>query len=102
MAGEGVQDVRDQEASLEEKMMYGADNSPLKRLYKNGTRNLRGIAQSDVPEALVSVLTENQVSKDIVVAVIEAIAQCSNFFENADKFTNMGVVKDLFRYIADA
>jgi hypothetical protein len=59
MAGEGVQEIKDQEASLEEKMMYGVENSPLKRLYKNGTRNLRAIAQSDVPEALVSVLAEN-------------------------------------------
>jgi hypothetical protein len=48
------------------------------------------------------VLAENQVSRDIVVAIIEAIAQCSNYYDNADKFTNMGVVKDLVRYVADA
>jgi len=83
-------------------MMFGLDNSPLKRLYKNGTRNLRGIAKSDVPEALVSVLAENQHSKEIVVAIIEAIAHCSNYFENAEKFTKMGVVKDLVRYISEA
>ena len=83
-------------------MMFGLDNSPLKRLYKNGTRNLIGIANSDVPEALVSVLAENQHSKKIVVVIIEAIAHCSNYFENADSFTNMGVVKDIVRYISEA
>ena len=89
-------------ASLEEKMMYGLDNSPLQRLYKIGNRNLRGIAQSDVPETLVTILTENQQPRDTVVAIIEAIANCANYYENAEKFTNLGVVKDLVRYISEA
>jgi hypothetical protein len=57
--------------------MYGAENSPLQRLFKRGNRNLRGIANSDIPETLVSVLTEGVRARDTVVATIEAIANCS-------------------------
>lgn len=74
----------------------------MQRLYKRGNRNLRGIAQSDMPETLVSVLTEGVRTRDTVVAVIEAIANCSIFFDNADKFTNMSVLKDLIRCISEA
>lgn len=99
MAAEGVQEIKEQEASLEDKMIYGVENSPLQRLFKNGSRNLRGIAKSEVPETLVTVLAENTHTKDTLVAVIEAIANTAMFIENADKYTNMGVAKDLVRFI---
>ena len=83
-------------------MLYGAENSPIQRLFKKGNRNLRGIAHSDVPETLVSVLAEASKSRDTTVAVIEAIADCSVYYENAQKFTNMGVMKDLIRFITEA
>ena len=44
IAAEGVQEIKDQEASLEDKMMFGNDNSPIQRLYKRGNRNLKGIS----------------------------------------------------------
>ncbi len=53
-------------------------------------------------EALVNVLAEGNKSKDTVVAVIEAIADCAIYIENAQKFTNMGVMKDLVRFITEA
>lgn len=83
-------------------MLYGNENSPLKRLYKKGNRNLRGIAKSDVAETLVSVLAEGTRAKDTIVAVIEAIADTSVYYENALKFTNMGVMKDLVRFITES
>ena len=43
-------------ASLEDKMIYGSETSPMQRLYKKGNRNLRGLSKSDVPETLVNVL----------------------------------------------
>jgi hypothetical protein len=89
-------------ASLEDKMIYGLDNSPLQRLYKRGNRNLIGIARSDVPETLVNVLAESSRSKDTIVAVIEAIADTAVYIENAEKFTIMGVMKDLIRFISEA
>ena len=83
-------------------MLFGADNSPMKRLFQRGNRNLKGIAQSDIPETLVGVLAEGAKSKDTIVAVIEAIADCAVYIENAQKFTNMGVMKDLVRFITEA
>ena len=83
-------------------MLFGTDNSPLQRLYKKGNRNLRGIAHSDVAETLVSILAESTRAKDTIVAVIEAIADTSIYYENAIKFTNMGVMKDLVRFITES
>ncbi len=80
-------------------MIYGVENSPLQRLFKKGNRNLRGISKSEVPETLVTVLAENNHTKDTLVAVIEAIANTAMFIDNADKYTNMGVTKDLVRFI---
>lgn len=73
-------------ASLEDKMIYGSNTSPMQRLYTNGNRNLRGIAQSDIPETLVNVLAMNMKSKDTIVAVIEAISNSSLYIKNAEKF----------------
>ena len=83
-------------------MLFCIENSPLQRLYKKGNRNLRGIAKSDVAESLVSVLAEGVRAKDTIVAVIEAIADTSIYYENAIKFTNMGVMKDLVRFITES
>jgi hypothetical protein len=83
-------------------MIYGVENSPMQRLYTKGNRNLRGIAQSEVAETLVSVLAANKHSKDTLVAVIEAIASTSIYIENAEKYTNMRVMKDLIKHIHDA
>ena len=44
IAAFGIQDIKDQEASLEDKMMFGNETSPMQRLYEKGNRNLRGIA----------------------------------------------------------
>lgn len=102
IASYGVQEIKDQEVTVEDKMLYGPENSPMQRLFQRGNTNLKGIAQSDVAETLVSVLAEGNKSKDTVVAVIEAIADCSVYIENAKKFTNMGVMKDLVRFITEA
>ncbi len=83
-------------------MMFGVENSPLQRLFKKGNRNLRGIAKSEIPETLVSVLAESTRAKDTIVAVIEAIADTSVYIENAQKFTQMGVMKDLVRFITES
>ena len=63
---------------------------------------MRGISNSDVAETLVSVLAESTRAKDTIVAVIEAIADTSIYYENAIKFTNMGVMKDLVRFITES
>lgn len=68
-------------------MMYGNDTSPMQRLYVNGNRNLQGISKSEIPETLVNVLAEATKSKDVIVAVIEAIAHSSLYVPNAEKFS---------------
>lgn len=83
-------------------MIYGNETSPMQRLYTNGNRNLRGISKSEIPETLVNVLAEGLKSKDTIVAVIEAIAHSSLYVQNAEKYSQMGVLKDLVRIISDA
>ncbi len=83
-------------------MIFGSETSPLQRLYTNGNRNLRGLANSDMPETLVNVLAQNTKSRDTIVAVIEAIAHSSLFVPNAKKYAEMGIMKDLVRIISDA
>ena len=74
IASYGIQEIKDQEASLEDKLVYGSETSPMQRLYTNGNRNLRGLAGSDMPETLVNVLASSAKQRDTIVAVIEAIA----------------------------
>ena len=66
-------------------MMYGNQSSALSRLYKNGNRNLRGIAESEVPETLVNILAQNKNQRQTIVSIIEAIAATSLFKKNAQK-----------------
>ena len=47
-------------------------------------------------------MTEAQRSKETMVAVIEAIADIAVYYENAAKFTDMGVMKDLVKFVVDA
>ena len=66
-------EIKEQEASIEDKMLYGAASSPMKRLYEKGTRNLIAISKSEVPETLVSILASGTRSKDMIISAIEAI-----------------------------
>ncbi len=83
-------------------MIFGRETSPLQRVYKKGNRNLRGIAQSEMPETLVNVLAKNNKSRDTIVAVIEAIAHSALYVPNAKQYAQMGVMKDLVRIISEA
>lgn len=94
----GIKELREKEADEAEKMMYGTES----RLYKCGTRNLIGIAGSEMPEALVSLLAENKKTLDVITLVIEALASCSLYEPNSKKFSSMGVLKDLVLLMAEA
>ena len=94
----GIKELREKEADEAEKAMYGTES----RLYKNGTRNLIGIAGSDVPETLVTLLAENKKNIDVITLLIEALASCSLYEKNSQKFSSMGVLKDLVLLMADA
>ena len=47
-------------------------------------------------------LAQNAKSKDTIVAMIEAISNTALYLPNAEKFTSMGVMKDLIRILSEA
>ena len=55
-----------------------------------------------MPETLVTVLAQNAKSKDTIVTIVEAITNAALYIANADKFSSMGVIKDLIRIISEA
>ena len=101
IASEGVEEIRDQEASVEDKMLYGSASSPMKRLYEKGTRNLIAISKSEVPETLVDIVACGNKNKDIIISVVEAIASSALYIEIANRYAFMGVMKDLVRIFTD-
>ena len=50
----------------------------------------------------MNVLAQNAKSKDTIVAMIEAIANTAIYLPSAQKFTSMGVMKDLIRILSEA
>lgn len=94
----GIKEIREKEADEAEKMMFGNE----RRLYKNGTRNLIGIAKSEVPETLVTLLAENKKDMQVITLIIETLASCSLYEPSSQKFSSMGVLKDLVLLMADA
>ena len=102
IASEGVSEIKDQEASLEDKMLYGSESSPMKRLYEKGTRNLIAISKSEVPETLVAILASGTKSKDILISVTEAIGNTALYVSVAERYAYMGVMKDLVRIFTES
>lgn len=97
-ASYGIKELREKEADEAEKMMGGTES----RLYKNGSRNLIGIAKSEIPETLVTILAENKKSTEVITLVVEALAACSLYEPNSKKFSSMGVLKDLVLLMSSA
>ena len=102
IASEGVSDIKDQEESLEDRMLHGSDSSPIKRLYQKGTRNLIAIANSDVPETLVRLMASGTKSVDLQISVIECIGSTALFIAVAERYANLGVMKDLVRIFEES
>ena len=102
IASEGVQEIKDQEASLEDKMLFGAASSPMKRLYEKGTRNLIAISKSDVSETLVRMLASGRASNDLKNSLIEAIGSTALYIKVAERYADMGVTKDLVRVFTES
>lgn len=83
IASQGIEDIKDKEPTEEEKKIYGAQNaSPLQRLFKEGNRNLKAFACSNVPSTLVGLLSDEAVRRssiDTMISVLEAVAAISLF-----------------------
>jgi hypothetical protein len=54
-----------------------------------------------VPDALRDILASGNKSKDIIIAVVEAIASTALYAHVADRYASMGVMKDLVRIFTD-
>ena len=97
-----VDEIKKQDKGSAEAQMYGNKLSPLMMLYLNGNRNLKGILNSEIPETLVDVLAANDRTNEYVIDIVEAISNCSLYRPIAQKFANMGVVKDLMQILSEA
>ena len=73
----------------------------MKRLYEKGTRNLIAISKSEVPETLVNLVAMGTRNKDLLISVVEAIGTTTLYIKVAERYTNMGVMKDLVRIFED-
>ena len=104
MASQGIQEIKDQEPTEEEKIIYGAENaSPLQRLYKEGNRNLKAFADSTVPDTLVILLSDEAVRRssiDTMISVLEALTSISLYKPITDRIIQIGVGRDLVRIIS--
>lgn len=83
-------------------MLHGSSSSPMKRLYQKGTRNLIAIANSQVPETLVSLLASGTRSKDLLISVVETIGSTALYVGVSERYAYMGVMKDLVRIFEES
>lgn len=102
LASEGILEIKEQETSLEDKMIYGSNSSPMKRLYEKGTRNLIAISNSEIPETLVNLLASGRCSVDFIISIMEAIGATALFSKVANRYAYMGVMKDLVRVFTES
>ena len=104
IASQGIEDIKDKEPTEDEKKIYGAQNaSPLQRLFKEGNRNLKAFAESNVPSTLVGLLSDEAVRRssiDTMISVLEAVAAVSLYKPITDQIIMEGVGRDLVRIIS--
>lgn len=98
----GVDEYKNQESDLQMKKMYGINFSLLNTLQNEGTRNLRLVSNSNVLETLVFILTNNSNDDKYIIIVINSLLNCALFKNNAEKLSNLGVLKDLVQIISDS
>ena len=100
-ASDGVRAVKEREPNEEDKLIYGYESSPVLRLHEQGNRNLRAVAKSDVPNALISFLAAKENSQEALIAAIEAVGHCALYRPVAVKFSQLGLLKDLVLTIGE-
>ena len=104
MASEGISEIKEAEPTEEDKIIFGTENaSPLQRLFKEGNRNLKAFANSNVPATLVSLLSDEAVRRssiDTMISVLEALTSISLYKPITDTIISFGVGRDLVRIIS--
>jgi hypothetical protein len=63
---------------------------------------LIAISNSDIPETLVRILASGQKSKDMTIYAIEAVSHTALYKKIAQKYADLGAMKDLVRVFTDS
>jgi hypothetical protein len=100
-AGFGIDEYKNQEADYRMKKLYGNNFSLLATLQTEGTRNLRLISNSNVLETLVYIITNNAYNENCTIVVINIMINCALYRNNAEKLSNLGVLKDFVQIISN-
>jgi hypothetical protein len=74
----------------------------VKKPYEMGSRNLIAISKSEVPETLVEILAQGVRSNDMMISAIEAIGHTSLYCVNAQRYSQMAVIKDLVNVFTES
>ena len=97
----GIDEYKNQESDFKLKKLYGIHFSLLNTLQIEGTRNLRLISNSKILESLVYIITRRLYDDDFMIIVIYTILNCAQFKTNAEKLSNLGILKDLVQIISE-
>lgn len=97
----GIDEYKNQESDFKLKKLYGIQFSLLNTLQVEGTRNLRLISNSKILESLVYIITRRLYEDEFMIIVINTILNCAQFKSNAEKLSNLGILKDLVQIISE-
>jgi hypothetical protein len=93
-ANEGINEIRMQAESFEEKKVQGAI-SPMQRLIEKGTKNLRAFDQADLAENIVYLMQYYGKNMEGLMKIFEIISVCGLYRPLANKLVNFGILKDV-------
>jgi len=96
---EGIEDIKAQGESFEEKKIQGSESSPLQRLIEKGTKNLRAFDESDLSENIVYMMQHYSKNMVFLLKIFEIILTCGLYKNLAYKFVNFGILKDIINII---
>jgi len=92
---EGVEEIKLQGESYEEKKIQGAESNPIQRLIEKGSKNLRAFDESELVEQIVYLMQYYSKNMVFLVKIFEIILVCGMYRNLAQKFVNYGILKDM-------
>jgi len=96
---EGVEEIKLQGESYEEKKIQGAESNPIQRLIEKGTKNLKAFDESEIVEQIVYMMQYYSKNMVFLVKIFEIILVCGMYRNLAQKFVNYGILKDMINII---
>ena len=77
----------------EKKQLF--EDSPLQRLLKNGSKNLKALNDSDLVEDIIFTMQNYSKNYDFLLPLLDLISNCVLYRELAKKFSNFDLLKDI-------